>query len=70
MRGKRSPPDNIGMQIKGISTASISPSASSEQTPNAVQVKLMKKVLDSQKEQMAKLFHQMQGVGRNLDVSV
>lgn len=58
------------MQIKGISTASIGPSASSEQTTNAVQVKLMKKVLDSQKEQMAKLFQQMQGVGRNLDVSV
>ncbi len=58
------------MQINSIPVSLVRPSSAGEPSANAVQVKLMKKVLDSQKEQMARLLHQMEGKGRHLDVSV
>ncbi|CUU34307.1 MAG: hypothetical protein K6U12_09615 [Armatimonadetes bacterium] len=59
------------MQIKGVSETMVSAVGAGEPTLKAqAQVKLAKKVLDMQKEQMATLLNQMQGLGQRIDVRV
>lgn len=60
-----------GMDIKGIASTMVNAVSSGEQSVKAqAQLKLAKKALDLQKEQMATLLNQMQGVGTNIDVKV
>ncbi|MCX7688692.1 MAG: hypothetical protein N2045_12045 [Fimbriimonadales bacterium] len=59
------------MQIKGVSETMVSAVGAGEPSLKAqAQVKLAKKVLDMQKEQMATLLNQMQGLGQRIDVRV
>ncbi|MFQ3610877.1 MAG: putative motility protein [Fimbriimonadales bacterium] len=58
------------MQVSGINPTALSPSASAEKTAGEVQVRLMKKLMDNQKDQMARLMNQLQGVGQQIDVKV
>ncbi len=58
------------MQVNGVNLNAISPTTSAEKTAGEAQMRLAKKVLNSQKEQMATLLNQLQGVGKNLDVKV
>ncbi len=58
------------MQVNGINLASLNPTNSAEKTAGEAQVRLAKKVLNSQKEQMATLLNQLQGVGKQIDVKV
>lgn len=59
------------MQIKGVSETMVNAVGAGEPSLKAqAQVKLAKKVLDMQKEQMATLLNQMQGLGQRIDVRV
>lgn len=58
------------MQIKGVSEAMVSAVGGEPNLKAQAQVKLARKVLDMQKEQMATLLSQMQGLGKHIDVKV
>lgn len=59
------------MQIKGVSETMVSAVNAGEQSVKAqAQIQLAKRTLNLQKEQMATLLEQLQGLGRNIDVRV
>ncbi len=58
------------MQIKGVSETMVSAVGGEPNLKAQAQVKLARKVLDMQKEQMATLLSQMQGLGKHIDVKV
>ena len=58
------------MQITSMNSVALSPANAQQQVANQALVSLARKVMDVQKQQVATLLKQLDGVGQNLDVRV